>query len=67
MEITTAEIRARVVGIITGIISLAVDRVMQDPAVQTALLAKAEASIKDTILLSLQEVPDAPQAGTPEA
>jgi len=67
MEITTAEIRARVVAIITGIISLAVDRVMQDPEVQTALLAKAEASIKDTILLSLQEVPDAPQAGTPEA
>ena len=53
--VTFAEVRSRVVGIITGIITLAVDRVMADPEVQSALLARCEAAVKESILLSLTE------------
>jgi len=55
MEVTFAEVRERVVGIIKGIVTLAVDRVMADPEVQGALLARFEASVKESILLALVE------------
>jgi len=55
--VNTDEIRERIVGIALALVSLAVDRVMQKPEVQTAILARIEANVEETILASLAHVP----------
>ena len=55
--ISTDEIRARVVAIVTALLSLAIQNVMEDPEVQAAILGTAEANVKASLLLALAEVP----------
>ena len=63
MVVDMAAIRARVVEIGLALVSLAVQRAMEKPEIQQAILDRVQANIEETILSALESIPPEENSG----